>query len=211
MTNLELEKNYAGVFDNQLPPGRSPVLLIVDFIRAYTTRGEPLYAPAVVTAVQRTAALLKECRNLDVPVIFTRVLYHPDGRDGGLFVKKVPVLRTMTADNPMAAIVPELEPAPADLILNKQYASAFFGTHLAATLTAMGADTVLLTGCSTSGCIRATAVDAMQHGFRLVIPRDCVGDRDPAPHEAALFDINSKYGEVFSPEGVRDWLRELRR
>src|SRR6185312_11376598 len=141
--------------------------------------------------------------------IYTRVLYHPGGMDGGLFVQKVPALRSMVEGNPLADLVPELPPAPSDLILVKQYASAFFGTHLAATLTASGVDTLVILGCSTSGCVRATAVDAMQHGFRPVVVRDCVGDRAPEPHEANLFDIQAKYGEVVPASAVLARLRAI--
>ena len=126
------------------------------------------------------------------------MLYHPSGSDGGLFVRKVPTLRRMVEGEPLADIVPELPPGPDDVILIKQYASSFFGTSLAAMLTAQGVDTLIITGCSTSGCVRATAVDAMQNGFRPIVPRECVGDRHDGPHEANLFDINAKYGDVVS-------------
>ena len=90
--------------------------------------------------------------------------------------------------------------------MTKQYASAFFGTSLASTLVAMGIDTLIITGCSTSGCIRATAVDGVQHGFRVMVVRDCVGDRHPAPHEANLFDIDSKYGDVIGLDETLGYL-----
>ncbi|MBV8840058.1 MAG: isochorismatase family protein [Alphaproteobacteria bacterium] len=192
----DLATNYRGVFDGRMGFGRSPAILVVDFIRAYTERGSPLFAPAVVEAVKATAPLLQAARRRRVPIIYTRVLYHRDGIDGGLFVYKVPALRAMVEGNPLADIVPELPPGAADLVLIKQYASAFFGTSLAATLTAWGIDTLVIAGCSTSGCVRATAVDAMQHGFRPIVPRECVGDRHDGPHEANLFDINAKYGDV---------------
>ena len=197
-----LAANYRGTFDSKLEWGRRPAVLVVDFITAYTTPGSPLYAPDVVTAVQATAPVLAAARRAGVPVIYTRVLYHPGGLDGGLFVQKVPALRGMVEGAPLAELVPELPPAPGDLVIVKQYASAFFGTHLAATLTAAGIDTLVIAGCSTSGCIRATAVDAMQHGFRAVVMRDCVGDRAPEPHEANLFDIQAKYGEVVPASAV---------
>lgn len=142
-------------------------------------------------------------------VVYTRVIYSPSGVDGGIFVQKVPVLRTLVAGEPLAEIVPELPPAATDVILNKQYASAFFGTSLAAMLTAHGVDTVIITGCSTSGCVRATAVDGMQYGFRVIVPRECVGDRRAEPHEANLFDINSKYGDVVSRAETLAWLEAL--
>jgi len=193
---VDLERNYRGVFDGRMGFGRAPAIIVVDFIKAYTEPGSPLYAPAVVTAVQATVPLLAAGRRKSLPVIYTRVLYHRNGSDGGLFVRKVPALRRMVEGEPLADIVPELPPGPDDVILIKQYASAFFGTSLAAMLTAQGVDTLIITGCSTSGCVRATAVDAMQHGFRPIVPRECVGDRHDAPHEANLFDINAKYGDV---------------
>ncbi len=202
----DLETNYAGVFDGRLGFGQKPAVLVVDFIRAYTTEGSALYAPDVVTAVSETAELLVLARQKKVPIIYTQVLYSKNGLDGGLFVQKVPVLRSMVSGEPLADIVLELPPAEADVIIVKQYASAFFGTPLAAMLTSIGVDTLILTGCSTSGCVRATAVDGMQYGFRVIIPRECVGDRHQAPHEANLFDIDSKYGDVVDKAAVLAYL-----
>lgn len=204
-----LQQNYAGVFDGRIGFGKRAAVLVVDFIRAYTTPGAPLYAAAVVEAVRQTVDVLAAARRKGVLVIYTRVIYNPSGIDGGIFVQKVPVLRTLVEGEPLAEIVPELPPARADVILNKQYASAFFGTSLAAMLTAHGVDTVIITGCSTSGCVRATAVDGMQHGFRVIVPRECVGDRRAEPHEANLFDIHSKYGDVISRAEALAWLEAL--
>ncbi|MCO5205042.1 MAG: isochorismatase family protein [Anaerolineae bacterium] len=205
----DLQQNYAGLFDGRLGFGRKPVILVVDFIRAYTTLDSPLFAADVVVAVAATVDLLTRARNKGIPVIYTQVLYSASGRDGGIFVQKVPVLRMLVSGEPLAEIVPELSPQPADVIIVKQYASAFFGTSLAAMLTSMGIDTIILAGCSTSGCIRATAVDGMQHGFRVVIPRECVGDRHRAPHESNLFDIDSKYGDVVAKADVLAYLGTL--
>ncbi len=196
MTAAGLHANYAGVFDGAVGLGRSPALLIIDFVNAYTTPGAPLFAQGVVEAVEATAPLLARAREAGIPVIFTRVEFHPSGLDGGLFVKKVPVLRALVQGEPLGDIVPQLAPRADELVIVKNYASCFFGTSLAATLTAAGRDTLILAGCSTSGCVRATAVDGMQHGFRVIVPRECVGDRHAAPHEANLFDINAKYGDV---------------
>lgn len=204
-----LQQNYAGVFDGRIGFGKRAAILVVDFIRAYTSLGAPLYAAAVVEAVRQTVDVLAAARRKGVLVIYTRVIYNPSGIDGGIFVQKVPVLRTLVEGEPLAEIVPELPPARADVILNKQYASAFFGTSLAAMLTAHGVDTVIITGCSTSGCVRATAVDGMQHGFRVIVPRECVGDRRAEPHEANLFDIHSKYGDVISRAEALAWLEAL--
>mgnify|MGYP000924606062 FL=1 len=140
-------------------------------------------------------------------MIYTKVLYNKNFKDGGIFIQKVPVLKKMVEGELLAEIVPQLPPAESDIIIVKQYASAFFGTSLAATLTSMGIDTLILTGCSTSGCIRASAVDGMQYGFRVIVPRECVGDRHPGPHEANLFDINSKYGDVVSKDEVMEYLK----
>ncbi|MBK8836179.1 MAG: isochorismatase family protein [Anaerolineae bacterium] len=202
--------NYAGVFDGRIGFGKRAAILVIDFIRAYTTPGAPLYAAPVVEAVRETVDVLAAARRDGVLlVVYTRVIYSPSGIDGGIFVQKVPVLRTMVEGEPLAEIVPELPPAATDVILNKQYASAFFGTSLAAMLTAQGVDTVIITGCSTSGCVRATAVDGMQYGFRVIVPRECVGDRRVEPHEANLFDINSKYGDVVSRAETLAWLEAL--
>lgn len=189
--------------------GERPALLLVDFVRAYTTPGSPLYAaPGVPDAVAASAPLLAAARRAGIPVIYTTVSYAPDGRDGGQFVRKVPALLQLTADSPLAQIVPELPPAPGDLVIAKKYASAFFGTHLAATLTAARVDTLIMVGCSTSGCVRASAVDGMQHGFRVIVPRECVGDRAPGPHEANLFDIDGKYGDVVGVAEVLAYLAQ---
>jgi len=203
----DLQANYEGVFDSRLGFGKKPAVLVVDFIRAYTAESSALYAPDVVTAVSETVDLLDLARQKEIPVIFTQVLYNQNGLDGGLFVQKVPVLRTMVDGEPLAEIVPELPLAEEDVVIVKQYASAFFGTPLAAMLTSLGVDTVILTGCSTSGCVRATAVDGMQHGFRMIVPRECVGDRHQAPHEANLFDIDSKYGDVVSKTAVMRYMK----
>jgi nicotinamidase-related amidase len=179
--------------------GERPALLVVDFVNAYTTPGSPLYAaPGVTDAVQASVPLLAAARAAGVPLIYTTVSYAPDGRDGGMFVRKAPALLQLTAGSPLARIVEDLAPEDGDLLIEKKYASAFFGTHLAATLTAARIDTLIMVGCSTSGCIRASAVDGMQHGFHVIVPRECVGDRAPGPHEANLFDIDGKYGDVVS-------------
>jgi maleamate amidohydrolase len=187
-----------GPFGSRIGWGRRPALLIVDFMRGYTAPGEPFYAPAVADAVAKTEPLLRAARARGIPVIFTRVLYSESAAEGGLFVRKIPALCKLVPGALAAEMVPELAPLPNEVVLVKQYASAFFGTPLASMLTALGVDTLVLAGCSTSGCIRATAVDGMQHGFRVIVPRECVGDRAPEPHEANLFDIDSKYGDVES-------------
>ena len=207
--NEDAIQNYRGVFDGRLGFGRKPALLIVDFLAAYTEPASPLYAPTAMAAVCQTAELREIAWASGLPVVFTRVLYDRSGLDGGLFVQKVPVLRGMIEGAPLAAFVPDLEPGATDIVIVKQYASAFFGTSLASMLTAQGVDTVVICGVSTSGCVRATAVDAMQHGFRPIVPRECVADRHEGPHEANLFDINAKYGDVMGVDEVIAGLRRM--
>ena len=208
MAERDLQENYKGVFDGRIGYGQKPAVLVIDFLNAYTTPGSPLYAPAVVDAVRETVDVLDMARSKGILVVYTRVIYSSHGLDGGIFVKKVPVLRKMVEGEPLADIVPELPPAPQDVVVNKQYASVFFGTSIPALLTSQRVDTVILTGCSTSGCVRASAVDGMQYGFRVIVPRECVGDRHEGPHEANLFDINSKYGDVVSKAEVLEYLAD---
>lgn len=201
------EENYKGVFDNRLGFGLRCAVVVIDFIKAYTSPGAPFYAPGVVSAVQASVSLLATARRAGVPIIYTKVVYHPSGADGGLFVQKVPALRTLVEDAPLGVIDPKITPEPGDLVIAKNYPSGFFGTTLASTLHTQGIDTIILIGCSTSGCVRATAVDAIQHGFRVVVPRECVGDRHDGPHEASLFDIQAKYGDVLPQAEVENHLQ----
>jgi maleamate amidohydrolase len=196
------ERNYEGVFDTRLGWGAKPAVLVIDFTYGYTTPGSPLYAEGVVRAVEESAPLLDAARAAGVPVIYTRVVYHEGGMDGGLFARKVPVLRRLVPGERLAEIDDRVAPRPEDLVIVKNYPSAFFGTSLAATLTAQGIDTLVLLGCSTSGCVRATAIDTIQHGFRGIVPRECVGDRHDGPHDANLFDMNAKYVDVLSKAEV---------
>lgn len=204
------EENYKDVFNSRLGFGQHCAVLVIDFIAAYTTPGAPFFADGVVDAVAASVSLLRTARAAGVPVIYTKVLYHHSGVDGGLFVCKVPALRRLVEGEPLAEIVSDLAPEPGDVVIVKNYPSGFFGTTLASTLRALGVDTVILTGCSTSGCVRATAVDAIQHGFRLVVPRECVGDRHDGPHDASLFDIHAKYGDVMSKAEVETHLEGVR-
>lgn len=194
----DLNANYAGAFDGRLAFGERPALLIVDVVIAYLTPGSPLYDAAFAKALASNERLVAAARAAGVPVIFTNVVYQPGGVDGGLFYRKVPALKAFDRGSDAGAFPPSLQPLPSETIVSKQYASAFFGTSLAATLTAMKIDCLLITGFSTSGCVRATGLDALQNGFAPFIVRDACGDRHPAPHEANLFDLQAKYAEVVS-------------
>lgn len=193
----DLGENYKGAFDGHLPFGQKPALLIVDFVVAYLDPASPLYA-GVEDALASNERLLAAARKAGIPVLFTNVEYSPGGADGGVFYRKVPALKLFERGSPMGAFPASLQPQDGELVITKQYASSFFGTTLAATLTAMGVDTLLITGLSTSGCVRATALDACQHGFLPFVVREACGDRHPGPHEANLFDLQAKYAEVIS-------------
>jgi maleamate amidohydrolase len=193
----DLAANYAASFDGHLPFGDRPALLIVDVVMAYFEKASPLYA-GVEDALASNERLLATARDAGIPVIFTNVVYEPGGANGGLFYRKIPVLNVFDAGSPLGAFPPSLQPAPGELVISKQYASAFFGTTLASTLTANHIDTLMITGLSTSGCVRATALDALQHGFAPFVVREACGDRHPAPHESNLFDLQAKYAEVIS-------------
>jgi len=183
-------------FGGDLGWGTRPALLLIDMMRAYFTTGSP-FDLGSRAAVDGCAALLGAARSVGVPVLHTRVRYAADLTDGGLFVKKVPALAALAEGaGPLGEFVPGLEPAPGEVVVVKQYASAFFGTSLAATLTATGIDTAVIAGVSTSGCVRATATDAMQHGFRPIVAADACGDRSAAIHDANLSDLAAKYADV---------------
>lgn len=206
-----LEQNYAeGGFGHRLQLGRRPALVMVDFVRAYLQEGSPLFA-GVESARAAAEQLLKDARAAGIPVFHTTVVYQRDGRDGGVFFRKVPALSCFVrgAHPELAKFGVGLEPIEGETVIEKQYASAFFGTSLASALVALGIDTVLLAGVSTSGCIRASAVDACQHGFIPVVVREAVGDRHPAPHEANLFDLQAKYAEVVSLADAQRYLASL--
>jgi nicotinamidase-related amidase len=207
-----LQANYArGGFGQSLAFGRRPALLVIDFVRAYLVKSSPLYA-GVEAARDGAEALLRASRAAGLPIVHTNVVYQPGGRDGGVFFRKVPALRCFEAGaHPeLAAFAEGLEPVAGETVISKQYASAFFATSLASTLTALGVDTVLIAGLSTSGCVRASAVDCVQHGFVPVVVREAVGDRAREPHEANLFDLQAKYAEVVTLDVARRYLESLR-
>lgn len=202
----EFDDGFAG----RLEPGRQPVLLVVDMMRAYFDQASPLCLSSW-SCLHSASRVLAEARAYAVPVIHTRVEFGPDGIDGGVFMRKVGALRQLIGPGPMGELMPQVAPRPDELVIVKQYASGFFGTTLASTLHASGTDTVVIVGVSTSGCVRATAVDALQHGFVPFVVRDSVGDRDSGPHEANLYDLQAKYAEVIDEAAVLELLRRAHR
>ncbi len=201
--------SYDDGFAGTLRPGRQPAVLAIDLMHAYFDPASPLCLPSR-DCLASAARVLAAARSNDVPVIHTRVEFAPDGSDGGVFVRKVRALEYLFGGGPMSELMPEVVPAEGELVVTKQYASAFFGTSLASTLIARGVDTVVLVGVSTSGCIRATGVDAVQHGFIPLVVRDAVGDRTPQAHDANLFDLQAKYAEVVDEKTAVAYLEEQR-
>jgi maleamate amidohydrolase len=193
----ELDIYRAQGFAQPIGIGVAPALIIVDFVMGFT---DPAHFGGgnIGSAIQRTQDLLALARSRLWPVVHTRVVYADDGSDCGSFTVKVPALRGLTETSPLSQIVPELTPRPGEMVLRKHNASAFFGTELAGWLARRRVDTLLVSGCTTSGCVRATVVDSCSHNFRTIVVRDCVGDRAIAPHEANLFDMGQKYADLLT-------------
>jgi len=178
--------------------GAKPALVVVDVNRGFTDSGSPLVCD-LDECVAAIARLLDGFRRAAMPVVFTTVCYDEAGRQAAaVFIEKVPALLALEPGSEWVEIDPRIAPAEGEPVLSKYFASAFFGTTLASLLASAGCDTVVVSGASTSGCVRATALDALQHGYRVVVPREAVGDRNPAAHEANLYDIDTKYGDVVS-------------
>lgn len=193
------QRSDAGAFDGVIQPGGRPALLIVDMAMAYLDPQSPLSLDGA-EAVASAARLAERARACNAPVLFTTVLYQGHGRDGTLFYRKVPGLKTFDDGSPLRAFPPTLQPQPQDAVFVKQYASAFFGTSLATMLHVERIDTLLIAGFSTSGCVRATTVDAIQHGFAPFVVSSACADRRREIHEANLFDLGCKYAEIVDEE-----------
>jgi len=189
--------------------GGRPALIVIDVNVGFTDPASPLVCDleSVVEAIGR---LLAESRRAGIPVVYTTVSYSEgDRRTAAAFIDKIPALLTLEAGSRWVEIDPRIAPEEGEPVLNKLFASAFFGTALSSLLAANGCDSLIVTGASTSGCVRATVVDAIQHGYRPVVPREAVGDRNPAAHEANLYDIDTKYGDVVSVDEVVTYLEEI--
>lgn len=185
-------------FGRRAGPGGKPAIVVVDMNLGFTDPGSPLACDLDGT-IEAIAALLAAARTATVPVVYTTVAYTPaDLATAATFLAKVPALATLQAGTRWPEIDPRLAPAPQEPVLTKLFASAFFGTAMSSLLTAWRADTLIVTGASTSGCVRATVVDALQHGLTPIVPRQAVGDRDCAAHEANLRDMELKYADVLS-------------
>jgi len=189
--------------------GERPALLVIDVNLGFTDPGSPLACAldGVIVAIQR---LVRETRKAGFPVVYTTVAYDEGAkRTAAIFIDKVPALLTLEAGSRWTEIDPRIAPRTDEPVLTKLFASAFHGTALASLLASERCDSVIVTGASTSGCVRATAVDALQHGYRVAVPREAVGDRNPAAHDAALYDIDLKYGDVVSLDECLEALEGL--
>jgi len=202
----ELTENYRGAFDGSLGFGKAPALILVDFVAAYFVESSPLYA-GVEAELASALRIRDAARTAGIPVIYTNVVYQKGGGDGGVFYRKVPALEVFEVGNPLGGWPEGLEPGNDELVISKQYPSAFFGTSLAETLNQRGIDTLIITGVTTSGCVRATCVDAMSYGFVPMVVADACGDRHAAPQEANLFDMNAKYADVVDEHTVIEYLK----
>lgn len=188
--------------------GRRPAVLVVDLILGFTTPDSPL-GSELAAEVEATRRLLDAARSADLPVFFTTTAYAVNLRDAGLFPRKVASLAVLVQGTREVELDPRLGRRPQETLIEKKYASAFFGTALASELTSLAADTLIICGATTSGCIRATVVDALQHGFRPIVPEECVGDRSPEAHRANLTDIQGKYGDVVKLAEVVAYIENL--
>jgi maleamate amidohydrolase len=195
---------HGSAFSGRVGWGERPAVVVVDLVRAYTEPDGPFALPEPGGAVAATAELVQAARATGHPVVWTVVRYASGLADGGLFVRKVPALAAFAEDADGGWGELALSPAPGEPVVVKQYASAFFGTSLAGTLHAAGVDTVVVTGVSTSGCVRATAMDALNHGFRPQVVRQACADRSASLHDNNLIDLDAKYADVVDlPEALR--------
>jgi nicotinamidase-related amidase len=195
---MDLERQSLGI-------GRRPAVIVVDMIRGFTDPSCPLGCEST-TVVAANAALLEAARAKQLPIAFTTVIYR-DSEQASVFRARVPALNLLFAGSPWTDVEPRLNRRSEEWLVEKRWASAFFDTDLAMRLRAAGADSLIVTGLTTSGCVRATVVDGLQHDFRVVVPREGVGDRNPDAHVANLHDMHAKYADVVSLDAL---LRDLK-
>lgn len=188
--------------------GEHPAVLVIDFSCGFTDPECPLGSD-LSSQVEATRRLLDAAREKGLPIVFTTIAFEPSLKDGGLWMQKVPALGALQLGGVWAEIDPRLDRREDETVIVKKGASGFFGTNLASVLVSQGIDSVILCGATTSGCIRATAIDLLQYGWPSIVPRECVGDRAQAPHEANLFDIQAKYADVVALEDALGYLETV--
>ncbi len=209
MSDEQAREVYAAArLGQRVTLGSRPAVLVVDFSCGFTDPECTLGAD-MSAEVEATRRLLDAVRARGLPVIFTTIGYEPSLKDGGLWLQKVPSLGDLQIGGRWVEIDPRLEPRTDETIVLKKGASAFFGTNLPAILVSQTVDSVILCGATTSGCVRATAIDLLQYGYPTLVPRECVGDRAQAPHEANLFDIDAKYADVVPLDDVLEYVESV--
>lgn len=205
--NKDLDQNYKAVFNKRLGFGKNPAIILVDFVAAYFDENSPLYAD-VEKALLSAIRIRNKGREKNIPIIYTNVSYQKDGKNGGVFFEKLPVLSCFIEGAKTVGWPSKLDIDPNEIVITKQYPSAFFETCLSKKLNNLEIDTLIITGLTTSGCIRATCVDAISYGFRPIVVKDACGDRHEKPHIANLFDMNAKYADVVTESEVVNFLRK---
>jgi maleamate amidohydrolase len=209
MADEEARRIYAQArLGESVTMGSRPAVLVVDFSCGFTDP-ECALGSDLSAEVAATRRLLDAAREKRLPVIFTTIGFEQSLKDGGLWLQKVPSLGDLQLGGHWVEIDPRLDRRPEETVIVKKGASAFFGTNLAAVLIAQGIDSVIMCGATTSGCVRATAIDLLQYGFPTLVPRECVGDRAQAPHEANLFDIQAKYADVVPLEDALAYVESV--
>lgn len=208
MSDRDLIEGAQGVYERSGIGGRAgfgerPAVLVVDFQKGFTDPASPVGSD-LTPQIEATASLLGAARSRAFPVAYTAVGFDPGLRDGATWLRKMPGLSVLVDGSEWCEVDERVAPAPGDPVWVKRASSAFFGTPLIPFLTAAGVDTLIVTGCVTSGCVRATTIDAVSWGYRTIVPHECVGDRAQGPHDWNLFDIDSKYADVISLREVLD-------
>lgn len=205
MSDIDIYKHQR--FGQRMGFGHRPAILVIDFTVGFNDPNA-FGGGNISAAIDRTVTLLEVGRRLGLPIAHTRIVYADDGSDAGIHCLKVPRLKTLTETSPMGQFVPSMTPHAGEIVVRKRLPSAFFETGLHGILHARGVDTVIIAGCTTSGCVRASTLDAMCHGFRPIVASDCVGDRAIGPHEANLFDLGQKYADVLPLSEIVEHLEQ---
>lgn len=211
MDKNSLDENYENTgFNQKLGFGNKPALVLIDLVQAYFVEGSPLYHPLFKESLESSLRLKNLAKKANIPTVITRLDVQKAGVGGGVFFEKIrQSLVSFEPGNPLGNLATGLIAEESDIIISKRYASAFFGTPLVSALATLGVDTVLLAGVSTSGCVRASCVDAISYGFRPMVVREAVGDRHPNIQQANLYDMNAKYADVISESEASDYLKRF--
>jgi maleamate amidohydrolase len=213
---VKLPEQYRETFDFYVKKGfaarvgfgQRPALLVIDMIRAFTDLRSPL-ASNLDSQVEAINRLLGLARERGLPIIFSTVAYDRDLQEAGIWIRKIPSNKWLVEGSEWVEVDQRHQRRPDEMLLVKKYASCFFGTDLAARLITRGIDTLLITGCTTSGCVRASAVDACSFGLHTIVIQEAVGDRADLPHIANLFDIDAKYGDVVGLDEALAYLEQV--